>query len=313
MNARSLGWVGAVSWAVALAGCGGSEDSAVEPAGPEPLGAKGDFALETPDIELAAGEERTDCYFTTLKNAAGVGVRGYRSAMTEGSHHLILFYLSEPLRPDGTLEPCSFTSAQQGKLETVPVWAYASQEETGELALPRGVGVGIAPDQPVLLQAHYLNSSDAKLTARARVEVFAHAEGAAYTPASAFVTFSTEIAIPAGANGSTAGSCEVPADASFFLLSTHSHRFTTSARVRDGAAVVIETNDWEHPAVGVWSTEPYRFGSGSLRYECEYHNPTPNEIKVGDSAETDEMCMAIGYYYPAEGTTACLDDFVIDL
>ena len=65
--------------------------------------------------------------------------------------------------------------------------------------------------------------------------------------------------------------------------------------------MVFDGHDWEHPRRRrAWAAPFYRFASGKLTYECTYDNPTTNEIKTGDSAATDEMCMATGYYFPAD-------------
>ncbi len=42
-------------------------------------------------------------------------------------------------------------------------------------------------------------------------------------------------------------------------------------------------------------------------------NPTSAAVKTGESAVTDEMCMAVGYFFPAERAVACLDSTVINL
>jgi hypothetical protein len=34
-----------------------------------------------------------------------------------------------------------------------------------------------------------------------------------------------------------------------------------------------------------------------------------NTITVGESAELNEMCMAVGYYFPATSQTFCLNSF----
>ena len=38
-----------------------------------------------------------------------------------------------------------------------------------------------------------------------------------------------------------------------------------------------------------------------LSYRCDYANDTDAPIEDGESAATNEMCMAIGYYLPSQG------------
>ena len=40
----------------------------------------------------------------------------------------------------------------------------------------------------------------------------------------------------------------------------------------------------------------------SIEWTCLYYNPTPQLMTFGDSAATNDMCIYLGQYYPAEGT-----------
>ena len=98
----------------------------------------------------------------------------------------------------------------------------------------------------------------------------------------------------------------MPAGSKFFALSTHSHKFTTRTEVKDGNAMVFESTNWDHPGSATWSAEPYfTFSSGRLSYRCEYNNTTGNTVGEGDSAQTDEMCMAVGYFFPSTSAKFC--------
>src|SRR5262245_60692597 len=262
------------SWFVGMAGvvvllsapaCGGDDTVAEETAPPNgtttPPNA---IAISTPELVLAAGEEKTYCFFTTLPTKAPIGVQRYRSSMTEGSHHMIVFLLREAAKPDGTFVECSKGGLASGL--DVPVWAYASQEPEGQLEMPDGVGVQLAAGQPLMIQMHYLNASGGELRAHVDVEIDPYEEGVEYVPASVFATFNTEIVVPPGGKAAVEGSCDVPEDANFFVLSTHSHRFTTRAQAHDGESMLIDTTDWEHPGVIQWKQQPYVFQSGKLDY-----------------------------------------------
>ena len=54
----------------------------------------------------------------------------------------------------------------------------------------------------------------------------------------------------------------------------------------------------------------YTFTSGTLTYECTYTNNGDNAnstIVSGPSAQTNEMCMGVGYFFPATGPRFCLN------
>ena len=281
-------------------GGGGGADARPQPAH--------GFRLETPEIVLAPGDEKTFCYYTSLANEAQVGIKRWSSTMTEGSHHLIVYFTQSPGEADGTLtEDCGIGAS----LSNVPIWAYASSQPEADFPMPDGVGMTAEAHQALFVQLHYLNSSDSELHAHAMIDGETFAEGETFQHAFAYVTYNTEIDIAAGQDGSAGGSCDVPSTAKFFSLSTHAHRFNTRATVSDGDTMLVETLDWEHPTVASWDTEPFYSFSGPLNYRCEYHNFSDMRVTEGDSARTNEMCMAVGYFFPASAPIFCFNSYVV--
>ena len=117
------------------------------------------------------------------------------------------------------------------------------------------------------------------------------------------MTYNGDIAIPAGAVGHVESkSCSVPVGAKFWLMSTHAHKQATSTAVKNGTQVAFSSTDWEHPGVKAWMT-PAAFYSftDKMTYECTYTNESNRIIDDGDSAQTDEMCMATGFYFVPGG------------
>jgi hypothetical protein len=177
--------------------------------------------------------------------------------------------------------------------------------------MPEGVGIAIAPRQHLFVQMHYLNSGSGELRANAVIDGETFAPGESFERAYAYVTYNTEISIPAGMEGETGGACDVPSGAKFFALSTHTHQYGIRATVHDGAEMLVETTDWEHPDVARWHGEPFYTFSGPLTYHCQYRNTSDQTVLEGDSARTDEMCMAVGYFFPATQPVLCLNSFVV--
>ena len=157
-----------------------------------------------------------------------------------------------------------------------------------------------------MLQLHYLNASDAPITAHIDLKAYALPAGTAYTQTDAFVTYNQDIKIPPGAVGKTfTGACTLPAGAKFWTMSTHSHKQSVNTSVSDGAAAVFTSTDWEHPGAKNWMATPfYAFTANKLTWQCTYNNTGDNagrEVDSGQSASTDEMCMATGYFFPSTG------------
>ncbi len=265
------------------------------------------LVIQAPTFTVAPGQEVTQCYYTTLGNAVELGVNKWTSEMTAGSHHMILFFTDSPLKPDGTLEPdCGFGGSGFNQ----PQWTFSAQDPHTEFQLPTGVGMAVKPNQPVFVQMHYLNASDQPLEANVKITANTFASGESFEQAQPYVTYNTNIDVEPNQSGSVSGSCDVPSGANFFVMSTHSHHFSTGAQVHDSGNMLVNTTDWEHPETVQWDTPHYQF-NGKLDYSCNYFNPTNQAVKTGDSAESDEMCMAVGYFFPGNKPVLCINSFVI--
>jgi hypothetical protein len=308
----------AIPLALALAACGG--DSGGDPSGADagvdapPLPTNG-FRITTPSLTIRAGEEVTYCYYTTIDVAEAVGVKRWSSTMTPGSHHLIL-YFGDTGKADGTVDQdCGGLSGTN-----VPYWTYSAQNAVSEAVMPAGIGMTVPARQKVYVQMHYLNAGDQDLQANAIIDGETYPSGMTYTPAAAYITYNTQINIPANSTGFAGGSCTVPSGAKFFTMSTHVHKRGIATKVKDGGtvadqtsgAMVFESTDWEHPGVRNWTADPfYSFASGKLTYRCDYDNQDDVTVTEGQSAATDEMCMAVGYFFPATAPKFCINSFAV--
>lgn len=316
MNGRTAFYASVLSLLL-LAGCSDNgkaatsddDDDGGTPVGDLPLPDQG-FQILTPDIEIAPGQEITYCYYLQMPTTSEAGVRRWQSKMTPGSHHMILYFTQVELQPAGTVT--SDSCGSQGSASDLPVWTYSAQSPDNAAAMPDGVGMVVPAGQPAFIQMHYLNASETPITVHVTLNGETYDEEEAYTPAAAFVTYNTTISVPPNDVDSVSGSCSVPAGAQFFAVSTHAHKQAILTRVSDGAAVVFESDDWEHPIGQTWESPFYTFSSNALTYQCDYVNPTDATINTGPSAETDEMCMAVGYFFPAESAKFCVNSTMIN-
>jgi hypothetical protein len=305
---------------LALIGCGGGGGSGDDgdDVGPDAIAPPGDgFQIVTPDIEIPAGGEETYCYYTTVTLDQAAGIKKWTSVMTPGSHHLIVFFTDSAQEPDGTLTPnCGFAG---GGGVNLPIWTYSSGTPQGEMAMPTGVGQQIKQTQNMFVQMHYLNTNpNDPMTVHVTVNAETYAPEEEYIPASAFVSYSTDINIGTGVGteGSIEHTCTPPAGTTFFTIGTHSHKRSVQTFIYDGDTEIYHSESWEHPAdindrIDAWMQEPHYQFSGQLRYHCDYVNDLNQPVSSGDSAATDEMCMAVGYHFPATEPTFCFDDFTL--
>lgn len=312
MSLRSLSLASLVLAAACGGGGEGDDDGVDVDAGNNPP-ASG-FRIETPDITIEAGQEITYCYYTTINIPRNMGVKKWSSVMTPGSHHLIVFFQNHS-QADGTIDQ-SCGGVGDGGINNLPVWTYSAQTPTQEQAMPAGIGMQVNQGQKAYVQMHYFNATDAAIQAHVTIDAEAYEEGETFTPAAAYITYNTQINVPANSTGMAQGTCNVPAETKFFTMSTHAHKHATLTRVTDGASMVFESTNWEHPGAATWEDAPfYSFASNQLTYRCEYNNTTNAPLREGDSAATDEMCMAVGYYFIEGAATArsrfCVDSFLV--
>jgi hypothetical protein len=133
--------------------------------------------------------------------------------------------------------------------------------------------------------------------------------------AASMTSYNTQIDVPAAtASGpgtqTVQGTCNAPAGSNFFIVTTHTHKHATLAEVNyvsgGQSQNLVDTTDWEHPDVRLWNSPNFlTLGPGdSFTYSCSYSNSGSSPVLVGDTAASNEMCMLIGYYFPA-GSTSC--------
>jgi hypothetical protein len=288
------------------------------------------FQLMSPTIDIDPGAEVTYCYYFRTPNTGELLIQRWASHMTPGSHHMILYLTPTDQQPPGTMSPtnCGITKGTGG-----PVWTYSAQTPDAESQLPSDDGNGnpvgqvIKARQSGFLQMHYLNATDSVIHAHVELNAYAYPDSVQVTPAAPFVTSNLDIQLMPGSPtnptmGMVNGSCPVPLDPTgkpprFFMMTTHTHKQGVHTFVKDGATTVFDSMNWEHPGTAIWPTPPtsqfYTFKSDTLFYQCEYLNPNNRTILTGDSAATDEMCMAIGYFFPAAGGIGhfCLNSAIV--
>lgn len=119
--------------------------------------------------------------------------------------------------------------------------------------------------------------------------------------------------MPPRGTQTVSGRCRAPENVKFLSLTTHSHRYTTRAVVGRAFAAgdrdpetLVETFDYERLAVTRFEKPFLDLAGDEIFYSCAYDNPTNGMVRVGDSAVDEEMCMAVGYYYPSTQLTFCL-------
>jgi Copper type II ascorbate-dependent monooxygenase, C-terminal domain len=260
----------------------------------------------TKTFTVQPGTEAFRCFHTEIPIDGDFAVAGWESVMSEGSHHFILYKVASDSNPVGTLTNSGCTSGFGGD-----TWLFTSGSPHARLDFPAGVAMPLPSRQRVIFDMHYFNTTTRVITAQVALNV--NLAKGTYEKASSLVSFNTGIAIPPRGTQTVQGDCTPGAGAKFFLMSTHTHRRGTLATISRKLAngqigeEIVRTEDWEHPTAKYWGAAPFfTFQAGEkLHYSCSYQNDLAQTVTVGASADRNEMCMAINYFFPASAGGSC--------
>lgn len=271
------------------------------------------FHIEMPELAVGAGNAATFCYFTRVPNQNPSGIRRWSSTMQPGLHHLIVYTTHdsnwEPveLQPEGTLSNSVCQSTRSG-------WLYSANDPVNMLALPTDdiAGVPLAfqlqPNQPIVVEMYVINPTGDPLTTSAVLRADLLPDGAPFTPTASYSTFNMDIEIMPMSTQTFTYTCQAPADVRFWWLSTRTHHYANSASISDATVQLVQSTNWEHPQVLEPAMPGYQFSGSGLTYSCTYTNNTNMTISAGQSESDNEVCIAVGFFYPASRPSICLNN-----
>jgi hypothetical protein len=191
---------------------------------------------------------------------------------------------------------------------------YGGQTPQGSMELPPNIGLRTAAAGVLIFQVHYLNAGATDLDATVDVNLTIDDGTDVTTQAGTLFYYDPFIDVPAGATAKATTRCLIPSDITLLSASSHYHARGVgySATIDPGATTLGQqpfytSNSWNSPDQAKLSM-PIPAGS-RLRFECDYDNTMgTQEYFQGQSAQTNEMCMFIGIYYPEMGQ---LSDFCV--
>jgi hypothetical protein len=222
--------------------------------------------------------------------------------MSVGSHHFILY------RADGDTAPVDTVTDGGCSGNFTTSWVYSSGQPHYGFKNPPGVAMVLNAKQRVGFDMHYINTTTKPIDATVTLNMI-FATGT-FVKAAPLISFNTAINIPANGTQTVGGDCTPGAGANFYMASTHTHKRGVLATINrvlaDGTMgeELVHTTDWEKPDFKQYQAAPFlTFKTGEkFHYSCTYQNDRNVPVTVGNSAETNEMCMAVTYFFPATAT-----------
>lgn len=265
----------------------------------------GGTALFTDIVTVPAGNDMMFCTYTSFIAKEKFYLHDTKAVQSRFGHHAILQYSLNP-QPPGTHE------CPAGSLEQQQSQILGGMGEGQNVDYPANVVSEIPAGAQLMINHHWINTSDVEAEAQAEIVTVPPPKGAAdLVIARAFIVQSTAFDVVPHAPGEESVACALDHDVRLISALGHMHEWGTHVKAeRMGADPdVLFDYDFEpimaiHPKVNYYTLDaPYRLRSGdSLALSCRWNNTTPNELKF-----PGEMCVLSAWQIGAEHDSMCFD------
>ncbi len=294
----------------------GSADSGTPPLlEPPPAGQGVQFSMRT---RLEAGVEAEHCKFVKAP-ANEMWVNRDEVRYGGGSHHFLLYataYTEIPTKKeDGTpvdtsgVFDCSEGATNGWKITKLIGGSQNGTSGDSLLRFPPGVAIPVPAGAVLLMNAHYINSTDGALEPDVYINLWTIPKADVQQEGDILFLYNPLIKVPAQGTGRARWRCPVHKDITVANVQSHMHRRGVgySANVVGQADPFYTSAGWENVPVKRFEPGMVLHAGETLDYHCDYMNPENREVFQGPRS-TDEMCMLIGSYYPADPATASCSD-----
>lgn len=260
--------------------------------------------------DVAPNFEREFFYYEPLNNDQPLFVNRVDMAMRPGSHHLILYDLSENIPEILVPEPQVFREIRDANGNYIPStlmitshlnFVTGTQWPRMTYHYPPGVAMRIPADAGFDINAHYVNRSSEIIQGEIYANLHTVDSSQVEHVAERLFMNNVDINLPPNATTTLNKTFVVDKKVQIFQLFSHAHEHMTEFRVfidggpRDGELVYI-AYDWEHPPIlELNPTLTLEAGQG-LRLQATYNNDTNSTINFG-FLSSDEMMILFGAYY----------------
>jgi hypothetical protein len=307
-----------LAFAAALTACGGGETAAPAPAvllEPPAAGQGVQYEMTT---KIDAGSEVQRCKFVRAP-PEGLAINHDQVRFTAGSHHFLLYettYAAVPTaKDDGTaVDTSGVFDCTSGPTDGWSVTRLLGGSQNGKgtsmLEFPAGVALRVKPGAVLLMNAHYINTTPSAIEPEVRINLLTIPEAEVKVEGDILFLYNPFIKAAAAAKSEARMRCPIRSDITLTNFQSHMHARGVGyqASIVGSTAPFYTNTSWEDVPVQQFA-DGMKIKAGSvIDYRCDYDNPAPNDVYQGPSA-TDEMCMAIGSFYPKDAATAnCVSD-----
>jgi hypothetical protein len=313
------------------------------------------FSFRVPEFDVPAGRESQNCYFVRVPDIDGgndIWIDSVVSAINPGSHHMNVFRVKTIIGLDpamgeptslGTDGPDATVVIGSDEYSTNPCWDSANWADWPLIAnsqnsapnepittwqLPENVAIRLAPGEQLMVQTHYVNSTDQPTRYGARVGINFERYQRPEPPVEMGSLFATQQNIricKSQPQVTYAGTCRFPNPVTITAANGHFHkrgtRFGmypwdgTSTTHPDSATMFYESKAWDHPPMTTDIALQAPANTG-IWWDCDYRWREPTEVTCDDvnakdplqegdccytfggNTDVGEHCNVFLYYYP---------------
>ena len=260
--------------------------------------------------DVAPNFEREFFYYEPLNNDQALFVNRVDMAMRPGSHHLILYDLSDDIPEILVPDPQVFRDIRDTNGNYIPStlmitshlnFVTGTQWPLMTYHYPPGVALRIPAGTGFDINVHYVNRSSQIIQGEIYANLHTVDSSQVEHVAERLFMNNLDINLPPQTSTTLTKTFVVDERVQIFQLFSHAHEHMTDFRVfidggpRDGELVYI-AYDWEHPPILELNPMLTLEKGQGLRLQATYNNDTNSTINFG-FLSSDEMMILFGAYY----------------
>ena len=257
------------------------------------------------DIEVPVGAEMLKCIYAQMPTDRVTAIGSAESHYTPGSHHLLVY------RSDLTSIPANgqgIWDCKDGAWSLHERGAYyEAQQPDAMRALPEGIAHKFQPGEVIIIQSHYINTTQQDIPAHVAFQMHQVEFESVAQEAGTLFFDDLNVSVPAHSRASVTMTCPILDDINPALLWSHMHKrgvhfvaTTDDPEAAEALGTLYESSDWSEPQPREYPTDPpvVLHAGSHISFTCEYQNDSDAAFMFGQSAETNEMCILHGMYWP---------------
>jgi hypothetical protein len=267
----------------------------------------------TPEWVIPAYSERQMCYVTRYTGDDTAIHSAYHYQSQYGHHVLFMSTtLEEDEYPDGASFDCT-TGADNLMADLIPIYITILGQNTSYLELPEGMAVKLKKNTRVILQSHYLNTSEHDIRVQDAINLEYMTPSSVETWAAPFGFSPIGFVLPPRQETSISLKCIWEDPVNVLFMYGHMHEWGKSISVdytdSEGTERIYEIPEWKSeyrdiPVVEDFQPTGKALSAGDIfTTNCTWFNSTDAEMRF-----PQEMCASSGMVYPALVPIICSDD-----